>query len=318
MLLSRSTIFVLANVALVMSASTDNIAVSPDVVGRRQATAATDEKDWRTVNCRVTLPSDGRFDPPPSAVSGFHLRPEGPWYGFWFGTEKLWTLPPIDGIWRGRVPTKPNEYVFTNKLPWFRVHPGFSNKGSLTITGKRLDGPAPSFTEALGTNVDIFRADGHPMIMGGVSIPVFGCWEITGRYKDQELSFTVWVAPLPSWTDRATNFNPPPLWPPEDPNRIVQRVQVAGEVEAKRLAYRVIPEIPPEAEDANVSGTVVLHAIIGTAGRPRQLEYVSGPRLLTQAAIDAVKWWEYAVTSTGDNPVEVETAVEVTFPKPRN
>jgi hypothetical protein len=33
------------------------------------------------------------------------------------------------------------------------------------------------------------------MIMGGIQIPVFGCWKITGHYKDQELSFVVWVTP---------------------------------------------------------------------------------------------------------------------------
>ena len=30
----------------------------------------------------------------------------------------------------------------------------------------------------------------------GVYIPTPGCWEITGEYKSQKLSFVVWVEPV--------------------------------------------------------------------------------------------------------------------------
>jgi len=28
-----------------------------------------------------------------------------------------------------------------------------------------------------------------------VDLPTLGCWKITGKYSDAELSFVVWVAP---------------------------------------------------------------------------------------------------------------------------
>jgi hypothetical protein len=32
-------------------------------------------------------------------------------------------------------------------------------------------------------------------MMVGMDIPTPGCWEITGRYEDDELTFVVWVVP---------------------------------------------------------------------------------------------------------------------------
>jgi hypothetical protein len=32
--------------------------------------------------------------------------------------------------------------------------------------------------------------------MGGINIPVFGCWEIRGQYKDEALRFVVWFTPI--------------------------------------------------------------------------------------------------------------------------
>jgi hypothetical protein len=30
----------------------------------------------------------------------------------------------------------------------------------------------------------------------GVYVPTPGCWEITGEYRDQKLSFVVWLEPV--------------------------------------------------------------------------------------------------------------------------
>jgi Gram-negative bacterial TonB protein C-terminal len=145
--------------------------------------------------------------------------------------------------------------------------------------------------------------------MGGISIPALGCWEITGHYAGDELRFVVWVAPpaaeqLSSGATQAGNHG---LARPSSTHRI----QIDGEVEAKQLVYRVIPEIPHEAKVANISGTVVFHAIIGTAGRVTEARYVSGPPLLAPAAIDSVRWSQYRVTN---EKVEVETEIRIQFP----
>ncbi len=300
MLLSRSaTIVVLVFVAVLASAQTSPAAVSP-TADQEQTVEETDQQS-PPANCPVTLPpSEGGFSPPSPVRSGIVANQ------FWFGTEKLWTALPADGVWRGSVPSKAGEFAYDDKLAWFRVHPTFSEKDEpLTITGKRLDGAAPSFTET-----DFFSGDDdYASGVGGISIPVFGCWQVTGHYKDRELTFSVWVTPRPEQ-------KPSSVQVPYAPAIAPQRVIVDGETQAKSLVYKVTPEIPAEARTENSSGTVVLHAVIGTGGRPGELQYVSGPQALAQPAIDAVTWWQYRITVVNDEAVEVDTTIDVVFPPP--
>jgi hypothetical protein len=248
-------------------------------------------QDPRPANCQVTLPADGRFTPPLGDADGV--------FQFSFGSEKLWTVLPTDGIWRSWHSPETGDFVYSNKLRWGRQESWSAHEGPLTLTGRRVDGPSPSFTET--EHFGPTGKAGVEGVVGGIAIPTFGCWEITGRYKDDELTFTVWVTPGPESTLPMLAF----------PARKAGRVTVAGEDEAKNLAYWVAPEIPPPAKSANVSGTVVLNAIIGgNDGMPRELQYVSGPPILMKAAMDAVKWWRYEVEQEAD----IETTIDVVFP----
>ena len=62
-----------------------------------------------------------------------------------------------------------------------------------------------------------------------------------------------------------------------------------------------------------MQGTVVLQATISKAGTSQNLKVVSGPPMLQQAAIDAVKTWRYRPYLLNNEPVEVETTVSVIF-----
>jgi len=62
---------------------------------------------------------------------------------------------------------------------------------ALTVTGKRLDGEAPPLVASKATNA--YAADIGSAMLVGVDIPTAGCWEITGQYGEQELSFVVQV-----------------------------------------------------------------------------------------------------------------------------
>lgn len=88
---------------------------------------------------------------------------------------------------------------------------------------------------------------------------MFGCWETTGRYNGEELSFTVWVAPLTEPTEPDKSLEPVEASPPP------RRIQVDGETEATQLVYQVDPELRHEAQVADISGTVVLCAICDTS-----------------------------------------------------
>ena len=73
------------------------------------------------------------------------------------------------------------------------------------------------------------------------------------------------------------------------------------------------PKYPRLARQARVQGTVVLHATIGKDGKVTNLTVVSGDPLLSKAAMDAVRQWQYQPTLLDGKPIEVETTVSVTF-----
>lgn len=91
------------------------------------------------------------------------------------------------------------------------------------------------------------------------------------------------------------------------------RIHVAAKVQATKLIRRVYPVYPVRAAMERITGTVVCRAIISTDGLVEELEYVSGPQPLRQAAMDAMKLWRYAPTVLNGQSVEVETTIEQTF-----
>ncbi len=70
---------------------------------------------------------------------------------------------------------------------------------------------------------------------------------------------------------------------------------------------------PPIAKAARVSGTVVIQATISKTGTIENLRVISGPAMLQQAAMDAVRAWRYRPYLLNNEPVEVETTVNVIF-----
>ncbi len=100
---------------------------------------------------------------------------------------------------------------------------------------------------------------------------------------------------------------------PEAAPQKPMRVRIGGSVMQKQIIQSIAPVYPPIARAAQVVGTVVLHAIVARDGSVKQLEVVSGPPLLLQAAIDAVKQWRYQPTKLNGEPVEVDTTIQVVF-----
>jgi protein TonB len=79
------------------------------------------------------------------------------------------------------------------------------------------------------------------------------------------------------------------------------------------LVQKTPPVYPPIAKAAQVSGTVELHATISRNGTIKDLHIVSGPVMLRQAAVDAVRTWRYKPYKLSNEPVEVETTINVVF-----
>ncbi len=92
-----------------------------------------------------------------------------------------------------------------------------------------------------------------------------------------------------------------------------QRVRISSGVAQGLLLRKVTPTYPPAANAQHIQGTVLLKAIIDKEGNVANLQLISGHPLLAPAAIEAVKQWKYKPYLLNDNPMEVETQVQVNF-----
>jgi TonB family protein len=90
-------------------------------------------------------------------------------------------------------------------------------------------------------------------------------------------------------------------------------VRIGGNIMMAKLVSQVMPVYPQIATQAHIEGTVVLHAIVGTDGAVRDLQYVSGPPLLMKASMEAVRKWRYEPILLNGEPVTVDTTVSVVF-----
>ncbi len=61
----------------------------------------------------------------------------------------------------------------------------------------------------------------------------------------------------------------------------------------------VTPVYPAAARDAKITGVVILEAVIGADGRIVDVQVLRSIPELDQAAVDAVKQWEYVTAARG-------------------
>jgi TonB family protein len=73
------------------------------------------------------------------------------------------------------------------------------------------------------------------------------------------------------------------------------------------------PAYPLPAQQANVQGSVVLQARISEEGNVQALAVISGPPMLTSAALEAVKQWRFKPHFEAGKPVPIETRITVNF-----
>jgi hypothetical protein len=138
-------------------------------------------------DCPVTTPGEVAFKAPEPYST------QAPWKGFfWHGSRELWTALRTDGIWAG-LPDNPEG--FTQKIMWWsdKFVLKDENEPALVVSGRRLDAEAPPLKSYGATNA--FADDIGEAMLTSVDFPTLGCWEITGRYKEAELTFVVWIAP---------------------------------------------------------------------------------------------------------------------------
>lgn len=90
-------------------------------------------------------------------------------------------------------------------------------------------------------------------------------------------------------------------------------LRVGGDIQAPRRTREVPPRYPPDAESAGVQGEVMVEAVIDATGRVGQATVVRSIPLLDEAALEAVRQWEYEPAIVNGVPVPVVMTVTVRF-----
>jgi hypothetical protein len=166
---------------LLLSALTSKVAISCTATKSMDSAtpslipSISPEKSPTANACSVSKPVWAK-PPDDSAVSN------PPEYGYYFINEdrSIWA----SAWWAGEEAFYLRASEEGIKVGWFRPA-----GAALEITGKRLDGQAPP----LDTHIPCcyptqFQAT-------GLYFPTEGCWEVTAKAADSELSFVVWVEP---------------------------------------------------------------------------------------------------------------------------
>jgi hypothetical protein len=136
--------------------------------------------------CPVTLPTEPLYVPPgeekaADPASGVFLH----------GTDALFTQLASDGRWTGIKSATGTR----NKSAWFRKDAEWRHERpyQLVVTAKRIDAAGPMLTVPRVTNMLIGKELEEVAMLLMLELPERGCWEVTGNYKSDYLSFVVWL-----------------------------------------------------------------------------------------------------------------------------
>jgi len=100
-----------------------------------------------------------------------------------------------------------------------------------------------------------------------------------------------------------SSLPPPKVAAPQKPLRVSSGVVAGNKISGPNPVY------PAIAKTARIQGKVVLQATISKAGTIEGLHAVSGPPMLYQSALDAVKQWRYRPYILNGEAVPVETTM---------
>jgi TonB family protein len=106
---------------------------------------------------------------------------------------------------------------------------------------------------------------------------------------------------------------PPPPPPPPLPPGLENAVRVGGLILMPQKVQHVDPVYPPIAQSARVQGVVIVDVVIDSNGSVAHVRVLRSIPLLDQAAIDAVRQWEFTPTLLNGTPVPVIATATVQF-----
>lgn len=102
-------------------------------------------------------------------------------------------------------------------------------------------------------------------------------------------------------------------WRLELQKSISGRIEVSPDIQNRKLLSKVKPEYPELARRNEIQGIVWVEIHIDKEGKVEQVNRIDGHPVLVQAAMEAVKQWQYAPTYLNGRPVAVATVARFEF-----
>lgn len=138
--------------------------------------------------CPVTTPG-APFTP--SDRPAAPARPPVSYDAAWYGDDSLFTVIDREEERWHDLPAGPRG--FGQKTFWWSADfdPGREFTPSISVAGERLDATGRFVAPGTGSNA---TADFGSAMLIAVDIPSAGCWRLTARYREADLSILVWVA----------------------------------------------------------------------------------------------------------------------------
>jgi hypothetical protein len=160
----------------------------PSNIGPASGETPSSSSSSREVDgCPVTVPPDPAFVPPEPYPS----RPPDLYDKEWYGTAELWTWLGSEGeVWQDLADDNGDGMLSEKTFWWSEELASGGRLTPITVAARRLDGPGSFRVTAPGGGG--YRADIRSFMLVGVKIRA-GCWELTARYRNAELSYVVLI-----------------------------------------------------------------------------------------------------------------------------
>jgi TonB family protein len=196
----------------------------------------------------------------------------------------------------------------------------YDNKVGLTSNGpafenidRSMQGTFCCTPDGRRESFEVFR--GTIQALGAAAIRAVTQWSYAAP-ADGPVAFSVYV-PF-----GAAGAEPPPPPPPPPPpgagaaqgyNMANGAIRVGGDIKAPMKLRNVNPVYPPAAQASNVQGVVIIETRIEPDGRVGDAHVLRSIPMLDEAALEAVRQWEFAPTLMNGQPVPVIMTVTVNF-----
>jgi TonB family protein len=100
----------------------------------------------------------------------------------------------------------------------------------------------------------------------------------------------------------------------QTPGESIQpQAHIPADVMQRLISHRVEPDYPAAARSQNLQGIIVLDVTVGRDGSVVGVRARSGPEILAQAAVNALRWWRFQPYFIDGQASVVETTVAVEF-----